>query len=321
LARRTPLVVILASWAFALAIVVRLAWPHGWPVEVAALFHHYVAIGGALLLLVALLFRVGLAQLVLALAVGAAFWPLLVSGAPIAESADRSNFRIMSANVVHGIPSAEPLGELIASLLPDIVVMQEIAPPVTALITTLPDYPHLASPWEVPQGVVVISRHPMIYGPIPGLIEPPRDAGGGPGLRAEIDIPGDRPLILYAIHAPTPRDGAAFEARNRYLEEVAAAIAAEPDGALIVLAGDWNTPPWSPTFTTLFETTGLATSETSAWPGPTRVIRRLDFVHWIGSPVDHIAISQEIGREAFTIGPDIGSDHLPVIADLLMPEG
>ncbi|MCW5698171.1 MAG: endonuclease/exonuclease/phosphatase family protein [Bauldia sp.] len=320
MARRTPLIVALASYAFALAILIRLVWPGGWPVELAALFHHYVAIGGALLLLVALLFRVGLSQLVLAVAVGAAFWPLLVSGVPIAESAERSNLRIMSANVVHGIPSAEPFGEIIAAFAPDIVVMQEIAEPVTALIAALPDYPHVASPWAVPQGVVVISRHPMTHGPIPGLAEPPRGAGGGLGLRAEIAIPGDRPLILYAIHAPTPKAEIGFEARARYLDAVAAAIAAEPEGSLIVLAGDWNTPPWSPTFTRLFDTTGLATSETSAWPGPTRIIRRFDFIHWLGSPVDHIAVSPQIAREAFTIGPDIGSDHLPVIADLLVPE-
>ena len=54
-------------------------------------------------------------------------------------------------------------------------------------------------------------------------------------MRVEADLPGQaKPLVIYAIHAPTPRTFAGWEARNRYLDVLAERIAAEPEGAQVV---------------------------------------------------------------------------------------
>jgi hypothetical protein len=47
----------------------------------------------------------------------------------------------------------------------------------------------------------------------------------------------------------------------------------------------------------------------------TTVIRPFHF----GAPVDHILVSRNIEVKHFEVGPDIGSDHLPLIADLRLP--
>ena len=58
----------------------------------------------------------------------------------------------------------------------------------------------------------------------------------------------------------------------------------------------------------------------TAWPGTTRFSRRWfsKYVYY-GSPVDHILVSRNIEVKHFEVGPDIGSDHFPVFADLRLP--
>ena len=80
-----------------------------------------------------------------------------------------------------------------------------------------------------------------------------------------------RPLVLYAVHAPTPRTPAGWRTRNLYLDTLARRIAAEPPDIGLVKPGDWNTPVWTPAFRDFFEISQLLATERSAWPSATRV--------------------------------------------------
>ena len=86
----------------------------------------------------------------------------------------------------------------------------------------------------------------------------------------------------------------------------------------MILAGDWNTPVWSPEFTDFFAASHLFATERSAWPAATRVFFGLGKI--LGTTVDHIAVSGGIAVARIFTGEDFGSDHLPVVADLKLPQ-
>ncbi|MCM5560341.1 endonuclease/exonuclease/phosphatase family protein [Pleomorphomonas sp. JP5] len=147
---------------------------------------------------------------------------------------------------------------------------------------------------------------------------------GGAPLRLELTPPGahdtKRPaLVVYVLHPTTPRSYDQWVNRNAYLEVVAKAIAAEPPGTPIVAMGDFNTPTWSPFFQSFLKTSGLADASGTNWPSTTRFSRRFAKLVHFGSPVDHILVSRDIEVKRFEVGPDIGSDHFPVLADLRLP--
>ncbi|MFG1275724.1 endonuclease/exonuclease/phosphatase family protein [Xanthobacter flavus] len=125
-------------------------------------------------------------------------------------------------------------------------------------------------------------------------------------------------VAYFSIHPETPRDPSRWRSRNAYLDAVAVEIAKLPVGTHVVVAGDFNTPPWSPFFQDFLKRTGLRDAAQSPWPAPTRAFREFGLPPSLGTPVDHILVSAEITVSDFRNGSDYGSDHLPLIATLLL---
>jgi endonuclease/exonuclease/phosphatase (EEP) superfamily protein YafD len=85
-----------------------------------------------------------------------------------------------------------------------------------------------------------------------------------------------------------------------------------------MLMGDLNTTMWSPYFHELETQAGLRNARDGfgilpTWPqkGQWPMFR---------IPLDHCLVSPEIRVEAFRVGSNIGSDHLPIIVDVTIPE-
>ncbi|PVB60347.1 endonuclease [Labrenzia sp. 011] len=126
------------------------------------------------------------------------------------------------------------------------------------------------------------------------------------------------PLHLLAIHPDSPRTQARWQNRRRYLDEadgIVSALKAEKDGPVLAI-GDWNSSPWSARFQQFLTDNGLKTAYPGRWPQTTRFF--YDYrLHWIlGAPVDQFAVSDDIQVLSVSTGPDIGSDHLPLIVEL-----
>ncbi|WP_370674030.1 endonuclease/exonuclease/phosphatase family protein [Pleomorphomonas sp. PLEO] len=158
----------------------------------------------------------------------------------------------------------------------------------------------------------------------------PGDGWGGNPLRLELappdttdaaSIPASKPMVVvYVLHPTTPRSFDQWEGRNLYLNVVAKSVAAEAPGTPVVVLGDFNTPTWSPFFQSFLKKSGLVDAAGTGWPSTTRFSRRWFAKNfYFGSPVDHILVSRNIEVKHFEVGPDIGSDHLPVLADLRLP--
>jgi endonuclease/exonuclease/phosphatase (EEP) superfamily protein YafD len=310
-------------WLVALAVAVLTALVSAadrfWPGDMIAFFRPQLAVAILLALCAALLLRRWTASLALAALLVVNALPLFIIGVPTAASASTSNLRIVTANVLFDNATPERFARIVAELSPDIIVTQEARHDWPDVLRSLPGY-HLVGQEELKwNSNLVLSRYPMRASLVANMPPSGNWLGGGPALRVEVDLPGRaRPLVVYAIHSPTPRSQGAWEARNRYLDVLAERIAAEPEGTPIVLAGDWNTPVWSPAYVRTLLLSGLDASERSAWPPASRIFASLGGVNF-GTPIDHVAVSRGVGVADFFTGPAFGSDHLPVVADLKLP--
>ena len=129
------------------------------------------------------------------------------------------------------------------------------------------------------------------------------------------DDTNDACVRLVGLHAIAPF-GAHIAAQHDEQLAIAATLArAAPQGQAIV-AGDLNTTPWSPMFGRLLSDGGLrdaalGRSITATWMSRQPVV---------GLAIDHVLASPQIVVQHYDVGPDLGSDHLPVIAGLHVPQ-
>jgi endonuclease/exonuclease/phosphatase (EEP) superfamily protein YafD len=91
------------------------------------------------------------------------------------------------------------------------------------------------------------------------------------------------------------------------------ALIGGPDADRTVLLGDFNCTPWSPVFRDLVTTAGLRSTAMGVGLSPTWFSRWLP----LGLTVDHILVGTAINAQGHEVGRDVGSDHFPVVADLV----
>ncbi len=95
----------------------------------------------------------------------------------------------------------------------------------------------------------------------------------------------------------------------------------------VVLLADLNTSPWSSNFKYLIRESGLKDSQLGkgiqpSWPVFIPHLRKYGrnlLVSLFRIPIDHILVSKDITVLKRELGPDVGSDHLPVYAELAIP--
>lgn len=135
-----------------------------------------------------------------------------------------------------------------------------------------------------------------------------------------LDIEG-RHVNVVAVHPASPRSETRWTNRQGYLkklDEVVGKLQRSSDSETVVI-GDWNLSPWSSHFGRFLESQNLHTAFPASIPQTTRFF--FDYrLHWIlGAVVDHVALSEGLHFKDVDLGPDIGSDHLPLIADIALP--
>jgi endonuclease/exonuclease/phosphatase (EEP) superfamily protein YafD len=127
---------------------------------------------------------------------------------------------------------------------------------------------------------------------------------------------GDRNLHVTGVHTPSPIASHLARSRNRVLSGVAERVAAQSDPRIVM--GDLNTTSWSPYFQDFMDRTGLRDSRMGrglnpSWPASTRI--------WpLQICIDHILHSDDITVLNRRVGPDVGSDHLPIMARFYVPD-
>lgn len=243
---------------------------------------------------------------------GWAIKDLWVGGSADADAAGVP-LRIVSANVLGSNPTPDKVLTFVRAAEADLVVLVEVGTErwdeVRSELGAF--YPYQApGPGQERDPVRLYSRHPVLNARV---VEP--EGGRRPYLEAELAVDTGRgadPVVVIGVHppSPSPSDAADSRRRNLQLDHIAETVANQVSP--LIVAGDFNTSPWSPHFRDLLAATGLRNAADGhgwiatwpAWLWPARV------------PIDHVLIRGPVIAADVRRGPFIGSDHYPLIADL-----
>ena len=129
-----------------------------------------------------------------------------------------------------------------------------------------------------------------------------------PHVKAKFKFKG-KDFILFGVHLISPVTKKRSEIRNKQLLTLANMVKDLDQPTILI--GDFNTSPWSSYFKDFIQMTRLKESRKGAglhpsWPTPFMPLR---------IPIDHSLTSNEITVQSFSFGPNIGSDHFPIILD------
>lgn len=216
--------------------------------------------------------------------------------------------RAMLANVNTQTGNAAAVAAAIRLFNPDIVVLEEVSAQwLTDLKPVLDGYPYAEQdPREDNFGIGLWSRFPFVRSRIDFI-----GTAGVPSIIVEMDTPQGRCTVM-ATH-PFPPIGREYSAfRNGQLAELPRSVrqASSP----VVLLGDLNVTPWNHHFKRLLKQSGLKDSAQGrgvypTWPtcNPLMLI-----------PLDHCLYSHGIEIMNRQTGPQMGSDHFPVIVDFVI---
>lgn len=256
----------------------------------------------------------------LAVAVIGNVWPLLpywfaafgdtVTAAP--TTAPRPDaLSIVSVNVLTSNADKPAVLAYLRSRDPDIVVALEVDAAWAAALAGLSDrWPHaVVQPRDDNFGIALLAKQP----PREHRVSEFGDAGVPSIVATFTDPAGDYSVI--ATHPVPPKGPAYARDRDAQLRAIAEFVAASP--LPCVVAGDLNATPWSAAFRDLvarsdLRDTALGRGVQATWNARAWAPR---------IPIDHILAppGTEVLRRA--VGPDVGSDHFPVEAELRLPVG
>lgn len=162
-------------------------------------------------------------------------------------------------------------------------------------------YKQLA-PASDPFGIAILSRLPLTGAKIS------TDMDGIHHMSALLNWNG-QPVTLITWHPMPPLSPRYHQSRNTRLRAIAEAVRRDSHPA--VLAGDLNATPWSNAFHGI-DQMGLrrVTGLLPTWPAAG--------LGWMGIPIDHVLVSAHWTVVEVSRGPDLGSDHLPVVARIAL---
>lgn len=214
-------------------------------------------------------------------------------------------FRLLTFNTWFRNDDLERITSFVEHSRADVVVLQEVdVSRLEALSAATHSYPYRTHTPRVRRGLVILSRTPLTgveHFEIPGRVTRV--------TRASIERQGTNITIIGA-HLSWPITPVTARQRAEELDLIAERVRRESDPVMV--AGDFNLTPWSPYFTRLLERSGLADCSLglgtlATWPAqfPPARIR-----------IDHCLVSPHWRVRNVAVGPQLGSDHLPLIADL-----
>ena len=295
--------IVVAATLTAFAVVVALL--PVWPFVLVEHFRVQLAIGGTVVTCAGLALRERSADI-------AAIATLITLVAIVPDlSASRRQvppgtpIRLLSLNVLTENRRYAAVTELIAEEQPDVIALVEPDRAwLDALAPSVDDYARIEAPRDDHLGVALYAR-----GSVSGEVR--ELANGTPNIFAQVTVDG-AVFRVVVVHPVPPLSAALQDALVDYFAELGGEVRGDPR---VVVAGDFNATPWSRAYATMYAASGLCDSRAGFGVQATRPADG-----WLlRIPIDHVLTSCELGVRDRRVGPDVGSDHLPVLVDLVIP--
>jgi endonuclease/exonuclease/phosphatase (EEP) superfamily protein YafD len=229
------------------------------------------------------------------------------------------DLRVMSFNV-DGAESLDlPLGEMLRDWHLDIAAFQECGDPLVAAMDTLKGW-HT----DVRGSLCLVSRFPILEKAEMGHEELTAAHGSGLVETVALDV-GGRVVHFTNVHLETQRagfeqilagrlsEGVPLLREKSFLREIEQRRArrwVDQYPAPRITVGDFNSPPESPIFRAAWVDWQNAFSRTGRGLGGTRLNG------WIRARIDHILLDDRWTVVRSWLGPDVGSDHRPILAEV-----
>lgn len=237
-------------------------------------------------------------------------------------------FRVLELNADGG-GGAKGIAAIEAELRdrkPDLIVVVECGPVMTQALKSLTEY---QTRFSDSPGLCLLSSGAITSWQQRGQADLGNQGGAGFIVRAEVSTPAGQ-VRIGVVHLSTPR-----HALDSYFElhrlpdqgpntRVNMAQRDEESGLArrwiqqgpelpTIIAGDFNLTVESAIYRRYWGDFRNAFGRAGFGTGYTKHTR-----HW-GVRIDHILTSADIGTSASFIGREVGSDHSPLIADLVLP--
>lgn len=307
LGRRLALVGLLTLWC---ALIAAAMGRYAWPLD---LFAHFRVQHTMLFLVVAIalfaLRRPLLAACSILGAVLAAIPIVSYMGAPTARAeAGSANFRVVAFNTWLRNHDYARIGRFLEQTQADVIVLEELSrQEAIELSAYLPSFPHSHIQLQPRRyGAIVFARWPIASAESLAMSDGPARADC-----VTLDWRGT-PVTVLGVHLHWPLGPTNSRLRNQELESIASFAAAT--GGPLIVAGDFNITPWSSHFRAALDRSGLRDCAAGhglapSWPAQ---------VPPLGIRIDHCWASKHWRSTDVRMGPSVGSDHLPLIADLAL---
>ncbi len=232
---------------------------------------------------------------------------------PIAGEPPRSGgrLRLVSINVHTENERSDLLLKFLRSADADVVLLMEVNDRwMTALSPLHTNYPHrIAEVREDNFGIALFSRLPLTNASVVEI-----GNAGVPSVIADVTV-NEQTIHLVGTHPLPPGSAENARLRNEQLTEIANHV--RDQQTPVIVLGDLNVTPWSPYFTDLLrdgrlKDTAQGRGLFGSWPA---------WLPFLRIPLDHCLVAPSLQVADRHLGPQIHSDHLPVVIDLVITGG
>ncbi|MEG4812290.1 endonuclease/exonuclease/phosphatase family protein [Microcoleus sp. F8-D3] len=224
-----------------------------------------------------------------------------------AAATPAQNLRILHSNVLTSNRRYSEVISLVKAEQPDIAVFVEVSPSWAKQLAVLSEiFPYSYRHQESERfGSAIYSKLPLNNPSVTAFSKQRKS------LLANVQFQG-KIISLILAHPTVPIKQHSFIDRNQQLTAIGE-YAAQVKNPLIVV-GDFNTTMWSPFYKNMVKTGNLRNARSGfgilpTWP---------TFMPLAYIPIDHFLVSKEIGILKIRTGRNVGSDHLPLITDLVI---
>lgn len=237
------------------------------------------------------------------------YWLPRSADPPTATAGDDRRVFVISMNVHRVNDDATAAVAYLRDRQPDVVAVLEVDADWATALDGLADlFPHrLIRPRSDNFGIALLSRWPLDDVEVVAFCET-----GFPSILATVRRPAGG-FRFIATHPYPPFNARCTDQLVAHLDGVAEAAATATLPCIV--AGDFNAAPWSRPYRRLVAKSGLADSALGRGVQPT----------WHAHlpapriPIDHVLVPADATVLRREVGPDIGSDHFPVEAEIVLP--